>query len=101
MTGPAYVGTHRHLPDDPRLLAGLAAAGPGVGDGVRVGQLDALDVAPTSGAVLGVDLPQAARAPVLAMLAPRARVRTGSPIHASFTGRSSGCNTGSISSLAR
>lgn len=71
-TGPVYRATHGHLPDDPRLLAGFAAAGPGVAEGARVGQLDALDVAPTLAALLGVTLPQASRGPALAMLAPSA-----------------------------
>jgi len=69
-TGPVYRATHGHLPDDPRLLAGFVAAGPGVAEGARIGQLDALDVAPTLAALLGVTLPQATRGPALAMLAP-------------------------------
>jgi predicted AlkP superfamily pyrophosphatase or phosphodiesterase len=71
-TGPVYQATHGHLPDDPRLLAGFVAAGPGVTEGARLGLLDALDVAPTLAALLGVTLPQAAREPALAMLAPSA-----------------------------
>jgi predicted AlkP superfamily pyrophosphatase or phosphodiesterase len=66
--GPVYRATHGHLPDDPRLLAGFVAAGPGVAEGVRLGQLDALDVAPTLAALLGVTLPEAVRGPALAML---------------------------------
>jgi predicted AlkP superfamily pyrophosphatase or phosphodiesterase len=71
-TGPVYRATHGHLPDDPRLLAGFVAAGPGVAEGARIGPLDALDVAPTLAALLGVTLPQATRGPALAMLAPSA-----------------------------
>jgi predicted AlkP superfamily pyrophosphatase or phosphodiesterase len=68
-TGPVYRATHGHLPDDPRLLAGFVMAGPGVAEGARVGHLDALDVAPTLAALLGVTLPEAVRGPALAMLA--------------------------------
>lgn len=71
-TGPVYRATHGHLPDDPRLLAGFVAAGPGVAEGARIGPLDALDVAPTLATLLGVTLPQATRGPALAMLAPAA-----------------------------
>jgi predicted AlkP superfamily pyrophosphatase or phosphodiesterase len=71
-TGPVYRATHGHLPDDPRLLAGFVAAGPGVAEGARLGQLDALDVAPTLAALLGVTLPAATREPALAMLDPSA-----------------------------
>ena len=70
--GPVYRATHGHLPDDPRLLAGFLAAGPGVAEGARLGQLDALDVAPTLAALLGVTLPEAVRGPALAMLGPSA-----------------------------
>jgi len=54
------------------LLAGFVAAGPGVAEGARLGLLDALDVAPTLAALLGVTLPQATRGPARAMLAPSA-----------------------------
>jgi predicted AlkP superfamily pyrophosphatase or phosphodiesterase len=74
VTGPIYLGTHGHLPDDPRLFAGLVAAGPAVGQRIRVGTLDALDVAPTLAAILGVTLPEAERAGMGTMLAPAARV---------------------------
>jgi predicted AlkP superfamily pyrophosphatase or phosphodiesterase len=69
-TGPFHRATHGHLPDDPQLLAGFVAAGPGVAEGARCGRLDALDVAPTLAALLGVALPQAVRGPAPAMLAP-------------------------------
>jgi hypothetical protein len=72
VTGPVYRATHGHLPDDPRLLAGFVAAGPRVAAGARLGQLDALDVAPTLAALLGVTLPEATREPALAMLDPSA-----------------------------
>ncbi|HEY7654090.1 MAG TPA: alkaline phosphatase family protein [Methylomirabilota bacterium] len=65
---PIYRATHGHLPEDPRLLAGFVAAGPGVAEGARIGPLDALDVAPTVAAVLGVTLPRARRPPVGEML---------------------------------
>jgi predicted AlkP superfamily pyrophosphatase or phosphodiesterase len=72
VTGPIYRATHGHLPDDPGLLAGFVAAGPGVAQGARLSHLDALDVAPTLAALLGVTLPQAIRGPAVAMLAPPA-----------------------------
>lgn len=65
---PVYRATHGHLPGDPRLLAGLLAAGPGLAEGVRVGEIDALDVAPTLAALLGVRWPGAGRPPRLEML---------------------------------
>jgi predicted AlkP superfamily pyrophosphatase or phosphodiesterase len=72
VTGPGHQATHGHLPEDPRLLAAFVAAGPGVAEGARLGQLDALDVAPTLATLLGVTLPLAERRPALAVLAPSA-----------------------------
>jgi predicted AlkP superfamily pyrophosphatase or phosphodiesterase len=65
---PRYRGMHGQLPDDPRLRAGFVAAGPGIAEGVRIGNLDHLDVAPTLAALLGVKLVDAERAPVRALL---------------------------------
>ncbi|MGH7348675.1 MAG: alkaline phosphatase family protein [Candidatus Rokuibacteriota bacterium] len=65
---PVYLATHGQVPEDPRLLAGFVAAGPGVTEGARIAELDALDVAPTVAALLGVTLPRAERPPVLEML---------------------------------
>jgi predicted AlkP superfamily pyrophosphatase or phosphodiesterase len=61
-TALPYRGTHGHRPDDPRLHAGLIAAGPSIVAGARVGVLDQLDVAPTAAAMLGLKLPAAERA---------------------------------------
>jgi predicted AlkP superfamily pyrophosphatase or phosphodiesterase len=61
-------GTHGHLPGDHRLDAGLVAAGPSFVAGARPGRLCHLDVAPTAAAILGVDLPAAARPPLRALL---------------------------------
>jgi predicted AlkP superfamily pyrophosphatase or phosphodiesterase len=67
-TGRRYRGMHGNLPDDPRLHAGFVAAGPGVAEGVRLGVLDHLDVAPTLAALLGLKLVAAERPLVEAML---------------------------------
>jgi predicted AlkP superfamily pyrophosphatase or phosphodiesterase len=66
---PQYRGSHGHLPDDPRLLAGLVAAGPRIAAGRRIGEASHLDVAPTVAALLGLTLPTAERAPLQALLA--------------------------------
>ena len=65
---PQYRGSHGHLPDDPRLLAGFVAAGPGIATGRRIGEASHLDVAPTVAALLGVTLPKAERPPLWALL---------------------------------
>jgi predicted AlkP superfamily pyrophosphatase or phosphodiesterase len=66
---PRYRGSHGHLPDDPRLLAGLVAAGPRIASGRRIGEASHLDVAPTVAAILGLTLPAAERPPLQALLA--------------------------------
>jgi predicted AlkP superfamily pyrophosphatase or phosphodiesterase len=63
-----YRGMHGQLPNDPRLRAGLVAAGPGIVSGVSLGVLHHLDVAPTLADLLHVKLGAAERAPVEAML---------------------------------
>jgi predicted AlkP superfamily pyrophosphatase or phosphodiesterase len=65
---PSYLGTHGHLPDDPRLHASFLGAGPSMHEGVGVGVLDQLDVAPTVAAMLGLRLPAAERKPLAAVL---------------------------------
>jgi predicted AlkP superfamily pyrophosphatase or phosphodiesterase len=66
---PRYRGSHGHLPDDPRLLAGLVAAGPGIAEGRRTGPASHLDVAPSIAALLGLALPAAERPPLDALFA--------------------------------
>ena len=65
---PSYLGTHGHLPSDPRLHASFLGAGPSIHAGISVGVLDQLDVAPTVAAILGLRLPAAARGPAAAVL---------------------------------
>ena len=65
---PSYLGTHGHLPDDPRLHTSFVAAGPSIHAGISVGVLDQLDVAPTVAAILGLRLPAAVRGPSAAVL---------------------------------
>jgi predicted AlkP superfamily pyrophosphatase or phosphodiesterase len=66
---PRYLGSHGHLPDDPRLLAGFVAAGPGIAEGRRIGPASHLDVAPSVAALLRLTLPAAERAPLRALFA--------------------------------
>jgi hypothetical protein len=66
---PRHRGSHGHLPDDPRLLAGLVAAGPGIAEGRRTGPASHLDVAPSIARLLGVALPAAERLPLDALFA--------------------------------
>ena len=66
---PRHRGSHGHLPDDPRLLAGLVAAGPGIAAGRRTGPASHLDVAPSIARLLGVALPAAERPPLDALFA--------------------------------
>lgn len=64
---PWYRGSHGHLPDDPRLLAGFAAAGPDIAEGCKLDEISHLDVAPTVAALLGLVLPAAERPPLPAL----------------------------------
>jgi hypothetical protein len=56
---PAYRATHGHHPDIAELGAALVMAGPGIREGVLLGDVSMLDVAPTAARLLGVALPGA------------------------------------------
>lgn len=49
-------GTHGHDPDDPALLATFVAAGYGVKPGVKLGEVQNVDAAPTAAALLGFEM---------------------------------------------
>jgi predicted AlkP superfamily pyrophosphatase or phosphodiesterase len=50
-------GSHGYRPDEPRMGALFVAAGRGVPPGTKLGEVDALDIAPTVLALLGVPIP--------------------------------------------
>jgi predicted AlkP superfamily pyrophosphatase or phosphodiesterase len=50
-------GSHGYRPDEPRMGALFVAAGRGMPAGTKLGEVDALDVAPTVLALLGVPIP--------------------------------------------
>jgi predicted AlkP superfamily pyrophosphatase or phosphodiesterase len=56
---PAYVAAHGHSPTLAKLAAGFVMAGPGVREGVTLGEVSMLDLAPTAARLLGVELPGA------------------------------------------
>jgi predicted AlkP superfamily pyrophosphatase or phosphodiesterase len=53
------VGHHGYLADDPAMLATFIASGPGIRPGLRLGQVDNIDLAPTAAALLGLQIPTA------------------------------------------
>ncbi len=70
----AYKGNHGFAADHPKMNSVFVAAGAGLKKGVRLGEIDNLDLAPTVATLLGVSLPTA-DGHVLseALLAPAAR----------------------------
>jgi predicted AlkP superfamily pyrophosphatase or phosphodiesterase len=52
-------GTHGFLPSNPELLAAFFIAGPGVRQGLDLGQIDMRSIAPTAAGYLGASLPSA------------------------------------------
>jgi predicted AlkP superfamily pyrophosphatase or phosphodiesterase len=59
-----YRGSHGHLHTHPAMRTAFVAAGPGVPEGLRLGEASQLDVAPTVAALLGLTLPAAERPPL-------------------------------------
>jgi hypothetical protein len=59
-----YRGSHGHLHTHPEMRTAFVAAGPGVPEGLRLGEASQLDVAPTVAALLGLTLPAAERPPL-------------------------------------
>jgi predicted AlkP superfamily pyrophosphatase or phosphodiesterase len=55
---PAYHG-HGYLPSHPRMYPAFIASGAGIREGLRVGHVRNLDVAPTVARLLGLELPSA------------------------------------------
>lgn len=64
---PIY-GQHGFLPTSPESRSVFAAAGPTIGQGIVIGPVTALDLAPTVAALLGIDAPAQAQGSVLPML---------------------------------
>jgi len=56
---PAKGGTHGYSPSHPELLASFFMAGPDVGKGLALGQIDLRSIAPTLAAYLGFPFPTA------------------------------------------
>ncbi|NUQ62483.1 MAG: alkaline phosphatase family protein [Pirellulales bacterium] len=56
---PSVGGTHGFLPDQPDLLSACIIHGPDIQPGTDLGKVDIRDVAPTIGAILGIELPTA------------------------------------------
>jgi hypothetical protein len=52
-------GTHGYAPTHPELLASFFMAGPAVGNGVTLGEIDLRSIAPTLAAYLGFPFPSA------------------------------------------
>jgi predicted AlkP superfamily pyrophosphatase or phosphodiesterase len=52
----AYKGNHGFDAEDQKMNAVFVAAGAGLRQGVRLGQIDNLDVAPTAAALLGLTM---------------------------------------------
>jgi len=52
-------GTHGYAPSDPEMLASFFMAGPEVGKGLSLGELDMRSIAPTVAAYLGFPFPSA------------------------------------------
>ncbi len=50
-------GTHGYLPDDPEMWAMCVIWGPGIPSGTSLGKIQAVDIAPTIAAILGLELP--------------------------------------------
>lgn len=65
---PVYRAAHGHLPTLAPLGAALIMAGPGVREGVTLGEVSMLSLAPTAARLLGVSLPGAEGAPLLEAL---------------------------------
>jgi predicted AlkP superfamily pyrophosphatase or phosphodiesterase len=59
ITKPTPNGTHGYLPDQPDMLGTLIIAGHGVKQGIDLGKISNLDVAPTMAHLLGVKMPTA------------------------------------------
>jgi predicted AlkP superfamily pyrophosphatase or phosphodiesterase len=54
---PISLGSHGYLATDPRMNGVLVVWGRGIKAGTKLGAVDNLDVAPTIGALLGIELP--------------------------------------------
>jgi hypothetical protein len=52
-------GEHGYFPDNPAMWTTFIVAGPGIGAGRNLGDIDMRDIAPTLAKVLGVPLPSA------------------------------------------
>ena len=63
MTAAKVGGTHGYAPTHPEMLAAFFLAGPGVGRGVDLGEIDMRSVAPTLAAYLGLRLPAKVQVP--------------------------------------
>jgi predicted AlkP superfamily pyrophosphatase or phosphodiesterase len=57
-------GTHGYLPDQPDMLAGCIAWGPGVKAGTQLGKVNIIDIAPTIARILQVEMPSAEGKPL-------------------------------------
>lgn len=64
---PIY-GQHGFLPTSPESRSVFAAAGPTIDQGIVIGPVTAMDLAPTVAAILGIDVPAQAQGSVLPML---------------------------------
>ncbi len=62
---PAKGGTHGYAPTHPELLASFFMAGPKVGSGLNLGEIDMRSIAPTVAAYLGFPFPSADLKPLV------------------------------------
>jgi hypothetical protein len=87
-------GTHFQDPERPEMLASVTLAGAGVRQGVDLGTIRHVDVAPTLAALLGIEAPRQAEGRVLeAALARHATARPGPKAR---SGRPRGTHAGSV-----
>jgi predicted AlkP superfamily pyrophosphatase or phosphodiesterase len=57
-------GTHGYSPDNPDLLASFFIEGPGIRQGVNLGEIDMRSIAPTLARFLGIQFTTAALSPL-------------------------------------
>jgi len=71
ITSDTTLGTHGFLSTNPKMNATFIASGAGVREGVEIGVVENIDVAPTIAKLLGVSLPTANGKPIDQALAAR------------------------------
>ena len=69
-TGPASLGAHGHLADDPDLRALFIASGRGIRRGTTLETVDVLDLAPTMAHLLGIEMQDVQGRVLTSLLAP-------------------------------